>query len=337
MNILVVGGGSTGERHLRCFLKIKGLKLSVCEPYEEKLKVLREKYRVDRTYKNFDDIDFSYFNGMVIATPPNLHIPMAIKSAKEGCHLLIEKPLSLNLSGIDRLKEIVKSKNLICGVGYTLRNFACLNKVKALLSRDTIGRVLSIRAKVGQFFPDARPDYKNIYFSKKEMGGGIILDDSHELNYLQWLFGEIKEVSCFYDTLSLEIETEDIAVILLRFGTKAIGEVHLNAFQKDDNRRLEVIGEKGTITCDLIEGRVGLYRDKKSIWQYFNYPYQRDDNYIRQARNFINTINGKEDIKTSLNEGVETLKVCLSAKESAVSGRVIKIKKGEKDVSSKTL
>ena len=154
----------------------------------------------------------------------------------------------------------------------------------------------------------------------------VILDYSHEINYLQWLFGGIKDVSCFYDTLSLDVETEDIAIMLLRFSTKAMGDVHFNAFQKDNNRSLEVIGEKGTITCALIEGRVGLYTSDNRRWRFFHYPYERDDNYIRQARNFIKAIKGEEKIRTPLEEGVQTLKVCLAAKKSADGRKVIEIR-----------
>ncbi|MBI4377618.1 MAG: Gfo/Idh/MocA family oxidoreductase [Nitrospinae bacterium] len=326
MNILVVGGGSIGERHARCFSKINGIKVSICEPYEKKLKDLKEKYSFDKYYKDFADIKLDYFTGVIIATPPNLHVPMAIKAAKNGCHLMIEKPLSLNLRGISQLKKVIKAKRLVCGVAYILRHFPCLNRIKTLLSEECIGRILSIRAKVGSFFPGARPDYKKIYFAKKVMGGGVILDYSHESNYLEWLVGRVKEVSCFYDTLSLDVETEDIAVMLLRFSSQIIGEIHINCFQKDDSRTLEIIGDKGTITCDLIRGRVGLYRGDKGCWKYFNDPCQRDNVFIMQAENFIRAINGKEDIKTTLEEGVGTLKVCMAARESADTDRVIRIR-----------
>lgn len=326
MNILVVGGGSIGERHLRCFLKIKGLKVSVCEPDETKLKILKKKYKVDKSYKDFDDVNFDYFTGVIIATPPNLHIPMALKAAREGCHLMIEKPLSLNLTGISQLKKVIKAKRLVCGVAYTLRHFPCLNRIKTLLSEKCIGRILSARARVGSFFPGARPDYKNIYFAKRDMGGGSILDYSHELNYLEWLLGRVKEISCFYDTLSLDVETEDIAVMLLRFESRIIGEIHINCFQKDDSRTLEIIGDKGTITCDLIKGKVGLYIGNKGNWQYSNYPCDRDGVFLQQAKNFIDAIKGRDNIKTSMENGIETLKICIAARKSADTGKVIKIK-----------
>src|SRR3990167_7193109 len=105
MNILIVGGGSIGERHARCFLKINGIRVSVCEPDETKLKYLKGKYKIDRIYEDFNDVDFGCFTGVIIATPPNFHIPMAIKAARGGCHILIEKPLSLNLAGINQLKK----------------------------------------------------------------------------------------------------------------------------------------------------------------------------------------------------------------------------------------
>ncbi len=106
MNILIVGGGSIGERHLRNFLKVGELKVSLCEPKGDRLKVLEQKYNIDQAFTDFERVDLSCFDGVVICTPPNLHIPMALRVVKDSCHLLIENPLSHNMEGVDELINV---------------------------------------------------------------------------------------------------------------------------------------------------------------------------------------------------------------------------------------
>ena len=116
--------------------------------------------------------------------------------------------------------------------------------------------------------------------------------------------------------------------MLLRFENTAIVEIHSNAFQADYSRDLEIIGEEGTITWDFPKSKIGLYRTNSKKWQYFHYPHQRDDAFLWQAENFIKAIQGKEPIRTDITKALQTLRVCLLAKESYDRGRVMKIEGG---------
>ena len=91
--ILIVGCGSIGERHLRVFQKISGLKFVLCDSNEKRLREVAERYNVKETYVDFKDINLKKIDAMVICTPPNTHIPISLEGAKVGTHLLIEKPL----------------------------------------------------------------------------------------------------------------------------------------------------------------------------------------------------------------------------------------------------
>ena len=126
------------------------------------------------------------------------------------------------MDGVDEVISKAKEKNLILQVGYQFRFHPGLRLAKQLLDEDRIGKLLSIRAEFGYYLPYWHPkeDYRNLYTIRL----GIILDASHEIDYVRWLAGsEVSEVSCFAGHLSsLETESEDTAEINLRFENNII-------------------------------------------------------------------------------------------------------------------
>lgn len=337
MNILIVGLGSIGERHLQCFMRMKDITCSVCESRKDKLTEIKNKYggKIDRAFENFEKENLFYFDGVVICVPPHLHISMAYYAANQGCHVLIEKPLSHNLDGVDALIKLKDEKELVIGIANVYRNDPANQKIKELLADGRIGKLKLVVSKSGQDFSKSRPDYKSIYFARKEMGGGTILDGlSHGLNLLEWYLGEEREICCFYDRLGLKgIDTEDTAIILLRYKQdNVMVELHENRFQKGRTDYFELIGDKGTIKVnqEYIHGvfrkNILLFSDESEEWETV-YTGDIPRNYIfeKQAQNFINAIKGEETIKTSIEEGQHTLKICLLAKQSYDTGRIIRL------------
>ena len=89
-------------------------------------------------------------------------------------------------------------------VGYMLPKHPVLLKVKDLITSERFGRILSVRAESGFYLPKWHPweDYRDFYMSWKTGGGGALLDTSHEINYLQWLFGDFVEVNGIFGKVS---------------------------------------------------------------------------------------------------------------------------------------
>ena len=133
----------------------------------------------------------------VIANPTSLHIPVALAAAEEGCHLLLEKPVSNSLNRIEELLATVRRQNLVAAVGYNLRFHPAMQMLREMVERKEVGDILSVRVWVGQYLPDWHPgeDYRSSYVSKSELGGGVILTLSHEIDCLFCLFGEVAEVT----------------------------------------------------------------------------------------------------------------------------------------------
>ena len=326
MKFLVVGCGSIGERHIGNLQSLSAGEILVHDMDSERLALIGRKYRV-RTYVNFDQALKQHINAFIICVPPSLHIPFALSGAEHDAHLFIEKPLSHTLDGADSLLNQARAKGLVVFVGYNLRFHPGLRLVKQFLDEGKIGRVLSARVEVGQYLPDWHPwqDYKEMYVTKREMGGGIILDGSHELEYIRWLLGEVQEVSCFASKISsLKVETEDIAEIILKFDSGAVAGVHLDFVQRAYSRSCKLIGEEGTIIWDYPENKVSIFLAKSDHWEEIKVEAEPNDMYLEEMRHFVKCTKGEEIPMVNGATGKRVLEIALAAKESARTGKIIR-------------
>jgi predicted dehydrogenase len=325
MKLLVIGCGSIGERHIRNLRSLSVDNILACDTNSDRLHLMKEKYDAE-IYKDVDEALKNKPDAVLICTPPNLHIPMALKSIEHNAHIFIEKPISHNLEKVDDFLTESKRKKLIVLVGYNLRFHQGIILMKKMINEKVIGRVLSARAEVGQYLPDWRPwqDYRQSYTGKNDMGGGIILDGSHEIDYIRWLLGDIAEVSCFADKVSdLDVDVEDIAEILLKFKNKIIAEIHLDFVQREYSRNCKIIGEEGTLIWDYPGKYIKTYRSTTKQWKTYPIEMEPNDMYVEEMKHFIHII--KTDGKSLIDgyEGKTTLSLALAAKESATSHKVI--------------
>jgi len=325
-NILIVGAGGIGIRHIRCFLKTKRCQIYVCEPRSERVKEIKQKYPIKDAFKDFATINLRDFNGVVICTPPNLHIPMAQKCAEEGVHFLLEKPLSLDLKGVKELKATIKNKGIVAGVAYVYRNYKSIVRLKQRVDSGEIGTVKMVNSFCGSDYRKYRPDYRDIYYAKRSMGGGCILDTlSHHINLVEMFLGKEKEVCAIYDQLEFEgVECEDSAAVISRFKKGEIASYTINQFQKPYVNTLEFVGTKGNLRWQwhLNKGAKIYFCDSdENIWEKEDYFEERDEGYITQANNFLDAMEKKCRIATTIEEAEQTLKVCLAAFKSGKEGK----------------
>jgi predicted dehydrogenase len=266
-----------------------------------------------------------------ITVPTRFHVPLAVQCAEQGCHLFIEKPLSDSLDGVDHLFDIVRKQNLVTLVGCNMRFHPGLRMIKRLLEEESIGQVVAIRVEGGQYLPDWHPweDYRQGYSARLDLGGGVILDGIHELDYIRWILGEIHTVACFAGKLSrLEIETEDTAAILLRFTNFCIGEVHLDYVQRAYSRTCHIIGDQGTIRWNYTTGEVHWYCAAKQEWQVLTNPtgWEPNQMYLDEVHHFLKCLSGEEKSTLDVFEAKRVLDIALAAKLSAECGRIVELK-----------
>jgi len=328
VKLLIVGCGSVGKRHLGNFKTIGVDDIGAVDKRSDRLKEVQEKFSVKKVYSDLDAALNEKYDAAVVATPPSLHIPIATKLAENKCHLLIEKPISDNLDGIETLLKVVRDNKLILLVGYTYRFWPPLIKVEELLKKKILGRVYSVRIEFSEYLPDWHPweDYRTFYMAKKELGGGAILDESHTIDFARWFFGEIKEISCINDKIStLEISSDDIAEMLVRFKSGVVGNIHLDIFGRSHRKNLEIICEKGNIYWDFYQNKVEIYYGDDKRWEIYPYNCERNLMFLEEAKHFLQCVRNGTPPKISGEDGVKTLKCVLAAIESSKTKKVIKM------------
>jgi predicted dehydrogenase len=260
----------------------------------------------------------------VIANPTSLHIPVAQAAAEQGCHLFLEKPISNDLNGVERLRSEVEKRRLVAGVGYNLRFHPALQLLREKLRENVVGDVLSVRAWVGQYLPDWHPeeDYRQSYMARTELGGGVILTLSHEIDYLYWLFGEVSDVTAVTARAkNLEMKTESIAEIALRFKNGILGQVHLDCIRRTPQRGCEIAGTEGTICLDLIESELRISRPGSKMPEVLKAPLANSNQpYFDEMMDFLTAVEGTRQPLIPLNEGIAVLQVAVAAHRAAETG-----------------
>jgi len=324
MRVLVIGCGSIGMRHMRNLKSVGIDDLMAFDTVADR----RERAQQECGARPFDSLDAALRSGADVAfvtTPTHLHVPIALQAARAGSHLFIEKPLSHTLEGVDELLEVVKARNLVSLVGCNMRFHYGPATIKRLLAENAVGRVVSALLDGGSYLPDWHPneDYRHEYSANKSMGGGVVLDGIHEIDYARWLFGEAEEVFCFGGKLStLEIDTEDCVNVLMKFVAGFSAHIHMDYIQRPYSRSCKVIGEEGTIIWDITQGTVRVFSAATKRWSVIKPPNGYDINqmYMDEMKHFLRCLSGQEESTLDVQEGKRVLEIALAVKDSMHSG-----------------
>ena len=324
---LVAGCGSIGKRHIGNLRALGVSEVIAFDPRPDRRAEVTEKFGI-KVIERLEDAWPLQPHAAIIATPTAFHVAPALQAAEHNCHLFIEKPLSDSLDGIGRLLELVRQRKLITLVGCNTRFVPGFKKMKELVTAGAVGRVVALRAEAGQYLPDWHPweDYRQGYSAQRRLGGGVILDAIHELDYVRDLLGEVESVSCLAAKLShLEVDTEDVAAILLRHSAGAISEVHLDYVQRAKSRNCQVIGDQGTIRWDFAGGEVSCYRSDTKKWESYPAPpdWQLNQMYLDELQHFLDCVAGTERSICDVFEGERVLRIALAARQSAPTGAAV--------------
>lgn len=329
LRVLLVGLGSIGRRHLSNIKKSNpDAEITVWHLHSKKDELSEKLNDVNTVVYSFEDAVREKPDVAFITCPSSLHISIAIRLAQKGIDLFIEKPLSSNLADVQRFLRVGKTQKIVIMVGYNFRFHYPLQLIKQKISEGIIGKPLGIRAEVGQYLPDWRPgtDYRHSVSAQKKLGGGVVLELSHELDYARWLIGEVKSVSAQVDKLSnLELDVEDSADIILKFSNNAVGNIHLDMFQRTPTRFCHVVGSEGTLHWDGMTDLVTQFSKKMNEWSVL-YPAKKIDRnkmYLTEIQHFFECVNTRQDPLVNGYEGKRVLEIALAALESSKEQRTV--------------
>lgn len=310
--ILIIGFGSIGQRHYNNLQKLGFKNISVFDVDKKKLKSVRQVEKLDKT--NLEE-----FKIVFICNPNNLHINTALLCAQSGCDLFIEKPLSHSLSGVENIEKICQKSNLITMVGCNMRFHPCISFIHKYIAQGNLGSIYRILHEFGHYLPLWRPgvDYRNTYSSKKNQGGGIILDDIHEFDLLFWMnnFCDVAHSKFIFNKSSdLDINTEDNCIASFEFKNKVLGIVQCDYLQKKYSRTCKIIGEKGNLEWDFDENIVWLKDSKQKKKLFESKKFSLNNMYVDEIKYFLSSIEKKKKTFNDIKTAKQVLYYCVNRK-----------------------
>jgi predicted dehydrogenase len=312
MKILIAGLGSIGRRHLRNLVALGERDIILYRTHQSTLPDEELASFVTET-----DLEAALAHkpqAAIIANPTALHLKVAIPAAEAGCSLLLEKPVSDSMKGIETFQRSLERGGGQVLVGFQFRFHPGLQKIAELLNEEAIGRPLSARAHWGEYLPAWHPweDYRQSYAARANLGGGVVRTLCHPFDYLHWLLGEFNlEWACAGKLGDLDLDVEDTAEVGLRFESGAIASIHLDYNQQPPSHTLEIIGTHGMMRFDNATGAVGLFYSGGKSWHTFEPPtgFERNWLFLEEMRHFLAVARGEAQPVCHLQDGIRVIEL----------------------------
>jgi len=322
---LVLGCGSIAKRHMKNLIKLGQKNIIAYDPRDDRRQEI-EQLGITPV-KSISDGYALKPEVVFVMTPTSLHLKNCLEAVKNNCDVFVEKPISHTTKGIDALIKEVNARKRVFLVGCNLRFHPGLKKVKSLLDSGILGKIWYIRTQSGRYLPEWHPweDYRQGYSAKCSLGGGILLDGIHEIDYISWLNGKINSVSAIVNRISeLEIDTEDIVEMMVEFDNGSVGSIHLDYLQRVSSRGCQIFGEHGSIFWSFLEKEVKLYNAKSKQWSIFKDPAKFDYNqtYIDELKYFLDCLKKRKKTENSVEFASEIVKVAETAKKASNRGGI---------------
>lgn len=318
---LVVSLGSIGRRHLK---NLRGLRPSA------QIGVLRlsgasggePPPEATQLFHSLADALSFRPAAVIICSPATLHVEVASVFVRAGVPVFIEKPIADTSAGLRSLIDTAEKSRVPMMTGYNMRFLPSLQEAHRIIKSGAIGDVVGARAEVGQYLPDWRPErrYQDSVSARRATGGGALLELSHEIDYVYWMFGLPSRVTAVGGRFSaLEIDVEDLVNLCLEYDDpRRLIEIHLDFLQRVPARTCKFIGTNGTLVWDGINGTLDLYLANKGEWIQVDTPAISDRNsmYVEELSHFLDCAESGKTPAISGRHGLDVLAIVEAAKES---------------------
>lgn len=338
MKILLTGLGSVGQRHARNLRALLGDRVELLayrargggmvppgdSPATPEAELgIRRVATLEAGLAERPDAVF-------VTNPTALHLAVARAAVEAGCHVFIEKPLADAWDGVEDLLAAVDRKGVVAAVGYQLRFHPGLTRLRELLDAGAIGRPLAARLEFGEYLPAWHPweDYREGYAARRELGGGVLLTQIHDIDYACWLFGTPARVSAVGGHLSdLDVDVEDLVCATLecgRDGRVFPVELRLDYVQRPPVRHCAVLGDNGRVSLDLTAGTLAC-TDVSGRVISVDVGTPRNQLFVDEVRHFLDCVAGRARPVVDARAGAESLRVALAARASMRRGAPVEL------------
>lgn len=325
LSALIAGCGSIGKRHARVLHGLGITDIRACDSAPGQRESMLSQVPAVRMYGSYEEGLAGRPDTVLIATPPKLHIPMAMDAIRAGCHVLCEKPLSDSLDGIGELEELAAGNGRKVMVGLCFRYHEAHRLARCWLDEGRAGRLVSVRALMGEHLPDVRPDYRTL-FTAKYSGA---FDLMHEVDLAFWYAARpMRGIACFSGTCSdIGIEAPDLVEMIIDFEDRVAASIHLDLFQRPRRRVTELICTGGVITVEFARwdrAVVSIYEAAAGEWQHTELETDRDDMFRAEDREFLEAVALNTPVTCTIAEARKSLEAVVAAQDGHNPGMVLR-------------
>ena len=307
---LFVGLGSIGKRQLSNFIKYAE-NIDICDSRKDRLREVKKKFSIRNIFETAEKALNNTYDAIFICTPPSSHLKIAKLAVKKNINIFIEKPMGINSKGWSEVFENCKKKKLINYIDYCHRFIPYTQKLKKIILKEkAIGKIYSGHIRWSSYLPYWHPHerYTNFYMSKKHLGGGALLDDSHGIDLIRYLFGDIKSVMGEVKNLSdLKMTSDDSVHGIMNLKNKILINMSFELYESNPEISLKLVGSKGSINWDRVKNEISIYSKKNKKYKKLKFTQENLlSMYPLQAKYFMQLLEKKQknninNIKDAMN------------------------------------
>lgn len=283
---------------------------------------MQERYEVPAFASLDEALAAGEWDAAVVCTPAPLHLPMMLQLLERGLHVLVEKPLSVELNLVPEVRAAIERRQRHVAVAYVYHLMPWVAAARECVMQGALGTVLHATVTAGQHFPTFRPAYREIYYARHDQGGGAVQDAlTHLVNALEWLIGPCTQVYCDGGHQMLEgVTVEDTVNVSARHGMAMVSYA-MNQFQAPNETVITLHGTEGSLTIEGHRQRWGVMKRGGGEWSWETVPpLERDELFVRQAQSFLDGMEGKPSSLCTFEEAVQTLRFNRAALQSMSAG-----------------
>jgi len=323
VKVAVVGTGSVGRRHLSNLLALGVKNLIAVSEHSRHPHVDISNITIP-TCPDFDDALGERPTAVVIANSTSLHLDYLKRAVAAGCHVYLEKPAGVSAHGLAPVVATAAARGLVVAMGTMYRFNERLESLRVRVRRGDIGQVLSAESLIGEHIKDYHPgeDYRLSYTGRAALGGGVLLTQIHQIDWLNWILGPFETVFATGGHISdLEIDVEDSATYLLRScdGTPAYG--HLDYLQRPKRAGLTITGTGGRLEWDLFDHTLTFRKAANHAQEEVERsPHDRNAMFVAAMQDFLSCTKTGAPPRAALEDGRRAVAIVDAIKSSMASG-----------------
>jgi predicted dehydrogenase len=325
-HILIIGSGSVGKRHARNLAAL-GCRISCVDPRAERRAELAVETAVAGSHAIAEAaFEAGGLDGVVVASPTVYHPANTVAALEAKLPVLLEKPVAKSAAEAKIMLRAEETRGVPVLLGYTWRWWPPLRRLRELLDRNAVGKLRHVQFHMSAHLADWHPwePYQEFFMASAAEGGGALLDESHWIDLMVWLFGRPQQLIGRVEKISdLEIDADDNVDVLALFSNGLRVSLHLDLYGRPHEKFIRFIGEGGTLIWSADPNRIAIGRQSTQKWEEETFACERNDMFMAVAKEFLEVVAGRAQPSCTLAQGVGVMQLIEAIRSSSKNGRAV--------------